>query len=348
MHSSSLYTRLQFCRTEWRKKRFWRLAGRWDGQTGQKTHLHTSNYILFHRHIVIWASPCWYTCFIYCTILLKLCDLSIPVYVPGHHSRRCCACRTHCDITWHDNCIAIHVSHICVDTALLGTKPQCDVHKMADVDAEARRRPERRRRRARPPSCSWAVLEWTRQTGTGGKALALWPISVTALTRFSISTCRFWCEHGFGVVKRRVNDRQNYQILSDRQVLLTVNDHHRMGSDLLIIVGRRLAHFVLVCDPAGCVEKLSRCSPSISTWLKSLVSFYDYIFSMYKKLFAESEWVSSQSICWIVVSVHMQTVKHMQNVFYCIKIHFPSIFVFLPIILSFLIPIKICFFLGSE
>lgn len=44
-----------------------------------------------------------------------------------------------------------------------------------------------------------------------------------------------------------------------------------MGSQLLVICGQRLAHFILVCDPPDSVEKLTKCSPSVSNWLKSLV-----------------------------------------------------------------------------
>ena len=56
------------------------------------------------------------------------------------------------------------------------------------------------------------------------------------------------------------------------QVLLTVTDHAVIGSKLLHLCGQRLAHFILVSNPSGSVEKLSKCSTTVSTWLKTLVS----------------------------------------------------------------------------
>ena len=69
------------------------------------------------------------------------------------------------------------------------------------------------------------------------------------------------------------------------QALLMVNDHAVMGSQLILIAGQRLAHFVLTCDPPGSVEMLSRCSPTVSTWLKTLVSTRFFLSSSYKLLF---------------------------------------------------------------
>ena len=56
-------------------------------------------------------------------------------------------------------------------------------------------------------------------------------------------------------------------------MLRTVNDHSVMGSQLLIIAGKRLAHFIYVCDPPGSVEKLAQCAPTVSTWLKQMVCY---------------------------------------------------------------------------
>ncbi len=56
------------------------------------------------------------------------------------------------------------------------------------------------------------------------------------------------------------------------QVLLTVNDHREMGGQLLLLAGQRLAHYVLACDPDTSVDRLSKCSPTLSTWLRGLVS----------------------------------------------------------------------------
>ena len=55
------------------------------------------------------------------------------------------------------------------------------------------------------------------------------------------------------------------------QVLLTVNDHMAMGSQLINIAGQRLHHFMFVCDPPDSVEKLAKCAPTVSAWLKSAV-----------------------------------------------------------------------------
>ena len=60
------------------------------------------------------------------------------------------------------------------------------------------------------------------------------------------------------------------------KVLLAVGNHAVIGSELLVFAGCRLAHFVFNCDPAGIVQKLAECSPSLSTWLHSMVSL-DYI-----------------------------------------------------------------------
>jgi len=55
-------------------------------------------------------------------------------------------------------------------------------------------------------------------------------------------------------------------------MLLSVNAHAVIGSELLVIIGCRLAHFIFNCDPPGSVERLAKCSPSVSCWLQSMVS----------------------------------------------------------------------------
>ncbi|XP_071079517.1 rab3 GTPase-activating protein non-catalytic subunit-like [Haliotis cracherodii] len=54
------------------------------------------------------------------------------------------------------------------------------------------------------------------------------------------------------------------------EVLLTVNDHELMGSQLLPIAGQRVAYFLFRCDQPGTGKIMSDMSPSLSTWLKQL------------------------------------------------------------------------------
>ncbi|KAI0237109.1 Rab3 GTPase-activating protein non-catalytic subunit [Lamellibrachia satsuma] len=54
------------------------------------------------------------------------------------------------------------------------------------------------------------------------------------------------------------------------EILLTVNEPAHMGSQLLLIAGCRLAYFVYVRDPIHSVDKLSKCPPAVSNWLKTL------------------------------------------------------------------------------
>jgi len=53
---------------------------------------------------------------------------------------------------------------------------------------------------------------------------------------------------------------------------LSVGSHAVIGSELLVIIGCRLAHFIFNCDPPGSVERLAKCSPAVSCWLQSMVS----------------------------------------------------------------------------
>ncbi|XP_064622253.1 rab3 GTPase-activating protein non-catalytic subunit-like isoform X3 [Lineus longissimus] len=57
------------------------------------------------------------------------------------------------------------------------------------------------------------------------------------------------------------------------EVLLTVNDHAVMGSQLILLAGQRLAHFLYNCDPDDTVAHLAKLSPTLSTWLKSLDAY---------------------------------------------------------------------------
>ncbi|XP_064601694.1 rab3 GTPase-activating protein non-catalytic subunit-like isoform X2 [Liolophura sinensis] len=56
------------------------------------------------------------------------------------------------------------------------------------------------------------------------------------------------------------------------EVLSTVNDHELMGSQLLLVAGQRVAHYIYTCDPPGGLEKVASLSPTVSTWLKSMES----------------------------------------------------------------------------
>ncbi|XP_074646161.1 rab3 GTPase-activating protein non-catalytic subunit-like isoform X2 [Tubulanus polymorphus] len=56
------------------------------------------------------------------------------------------------------------------------------------------------------------------------------------------------------------------------EVLLTVNDHAVMGSQLILIAGQRLSHYIIQSDPEGGIQHLSKLSTTLSTWLKSLDS----------------------------------------------------------------------------
>lgn len=63
----------------------------------------------------------------------------------------------------------------------------------------------------------------------------------------------------------------NYSVLC-LQVLLTVNDREFMGSQLLLVAGRRVAHYLLESHKMEGVELLTNVSPVLSKWLRSLVS----------------------------------------------------------------------------
>ena len=54
-------------------------------------------------------------------------------------------------------------------------------------------------------------------------------------------------------------------------MLLTVNAHEDIGVRLLEVAGQRVAQQVFVNDAEG-VDVLTKCSPTLSSWLKSLVS----------------------------------------------------------------------------
>nr|XP_022332543.1 rab3 GTPase-activating protein non-catalytic subunit-like isoform X2 [Crassostrea virginica] len=54
------------------------------------------------------------------------------------------------------------------------------------------------------------------------------------------------------------------------EVLLTVNDREFMGSQLLLVAGRRVAHYLLESHKIEGVDLLTNVSPSLSTWLRSL------------------------------------------------------------------------------
>lgn len=56
------------------------------------------------------------------------------------------------------------------------------------------------------------------------------------------------------------------------QVLMTVNDREFMGSQLLLVAGRRVAHYLLESHKMEGVELLTNVSPVLSKWLRSLVS----------------------------------------------------------------------------
>lgn len=54
------------------------------------------------------------------------------------------------------------------------------------------------------------------------------------------------------------------------EVLLTVNDREFMGSQLLLVAGRRVAHYLLESHKMEGVELLTNVSPVLSKWLRSL------------------------------------------------------------------------------
>ena len=56
------------------------------------------------------------------------------------------------------------------------------------------------------------------------------------------------------------------------QVLRAVRNQEELGSQLLVVVGRRLNRFVFDGNAAQTVDKISKCSTTLSTWLKTLVS----------------------------------------------------------------------------
>lgn len=54
------------------------------------------------------------------------------------------------------------------------------------------------------------------------------------------------------------------------EVLVTVNDHELMGSQLLLIAGHRTAYFLLDTHKSKGVDLLTTVSPTLSSWLKAL------------------------------------------------------------------------------
>ncbi|XP_041353023.1 rab3 GTPase-activating protein non-catalytic subunit-like isoform X2 [Gigantopelta aegis] len=70
---------------------------------------------------------------------------------------------------------------------------------------------------------------------------------------------------------KRHNVCELYSIGQDKlaeEVLLTVNDHEIMGSQLLLIAGQRIAHYLFKCDTPDTVKIVSSMSTTLSTWLK--------------------------------------------------------------------------------
>lgn len=55
-----------------------------------------------------------------------------------------------------------------------------------------------------------------------------------------------------------------------------MNDREFMGSQLLLLAGRRVAHYLLESHKMEGVELLSNVSPALTTWLRSLVGFTLY------------------------------------------------------------------------
>ena len=55
------------------------------------------------------------------------------------------------------------------------------------------------------------------------------------------------------------------------EVLLTVNDHAHVGCQLLVISGQRLAHFMFHTDKPDAIDGITKCSPTVSSWLKGMV-----------------------------------------------------------------------------
>ena len=80
----------------------------------------------------------------------------------------------------------------------------------------------------------------------------------------------------FGLDIDCIKRQQVFELYSsgkDRQaeiVLLTVNDHELLGSNLLLLAGYRTAHYLLDTNKMKGVDLLTSISPTLSAWLKSL------------------------------------------------------------------------------
>lgn len=54
------------------------------------------------------------------------------------------------------------------------------------------------------------------------------------------------------------------------EMLDTLEDHSVVGSQIILIAGQRLAHYIYSCDSSLSVQRIANCSPYVSTWLKTL------------------------------------------------------------------------------
>ena len=52
---------------------------------------------------------------------------------------------------------------------------------------------------------------------------------------------------------------------------MTVNDHESLGTQLLALVGQRMAYYLDKMPPHDVVKLMANVKPSLATWIKSMV-----------------------------------------------------------------------------
>ncbi|XP_033735108.1 rab3 GTPase-activating protein non-catalytic subunit-like [Pecten maximus] len=95
-------------------------------------------------------------------------------------------------------------------------------------------------------------------------AATKWPALVLELAKDFGLDLDFFKRHHVCELYSGAHDRMA------EEVLLTVNDHELIGSQLLLIAGHRTAYFLLDSHKSKGLDLLTSVSPALSTWLKSL------------------------------------------------------------------------------
>jgi len=130
---------------------------------------------------------------------------------------------------------------------------------------------------ARPLSRSCSVTSsYSSSPGGGSSDVALWTWLAATPTyqHWTALALRLAKEMGTDEdVLRQVHATELYSAGLDKlaeEVLLTVNNHPSIGSELLQIAGSRLHQMLFISDPEGGIDILTKISPNMSSWIKSL------------------------------------------------------------------------------